>query len=50
MELERQSLVVSEWEAERSRRERSRVEHSKGPHGEEIIDMDTDKEKGGEHH
>ena len=46
MELERQSLVVSEWEAERSRRERCHVEHSKGPHGEEIIDMDTDKEKG----
>ncbi|KAK8390230.1 hypothetical protein O3P69_010137 [Scylla paramamosain] len=45
MELERQNLVVSEWEAERTRMERCRTEHPKGPHGEEIIDMDTDKEK-----
>ena len=46
MELERQSMVVSEWEAERTRLERCRTEHPKGPNGEEIIDMDTDKEKG----
>ncbi|XP_045115573.1 kinesin-like protein KIF19 isoform X2 [Portunus trituberculatus] len=45
MELERQSLVVSEWEAERTRLERNRTEHPKGPLGEEIIDMDTDKER-----
>lgn len=46
MEFERQNLVVSEWEAERARRERNLMEHPKGSQEEQIIDMDTDREKG----
>lgn len=46
MEFERQNLVVSEWEAERARQERSLLEHPKGSEEEQIIDMDTDREKG----
>ncbi|KAK8724334.1 hypothetical protein OTU49_011334, partial [Cherax quadricarinatus] len=45
MEFERQNLVVTEWEAERSRRSKGRSDSVKGPDGEDIIDMDTDKEK-----
>lgn len=46
MEFERQNMVVTEWESERARRLKGRHEPTKGPNGEEIIDMDTDKEKG----
>lgn len=46
MEFERQNLVVSEWEAERNRRERNKLEHTKEHQEEQVIDMDTDKEKG----
>lgn len=46
MEFERQNLVVSEWEAERNRRERGLMEHSRQHQEEQVIDMDTDREKG----
>lgn len=46
MEFERQNMVVTEWESERARRLKGRQEPTQGPNGEEIIDMDTDKEKG----
>ncbi|XP_050691538.1 kinesin-like protein KIF19 isoform X3 [Eriocheir sinensis] len=45
MEFERQNLVVSEWEAERYRRERGLMDHSRHHQEEQVIDMDTDREK-----
>nr|XP_045619203.1 kinesin-like protein KIF19 [Procambarus clarkii] len=45
MEFERQNLVVTEWETERAQRSKGRSEPIKGPDGEDIIDMDTDKER-----
>ena len=48
MEFERQNLVVTEWETEKARRRgKSQTDgFTKGPDGEDVIDMDTDRERG----